>query len=494
MKKRVVVIGGGIAGLSAGVYAQKCGFDVTVLESHSIPGGICTSWKRKGYLFEGAMHWLTGSNKKEPMYKVWQHIGALNDDIKIHYSEPFKEYDYNGTPIRLYRDVDKTEKHLIELSPADEKEIRLLCKNIRKVQKLVMPLWDVRGTKVTKRRKPTLGLFFRVLSANRAMRKASTVPKEEYINRFKHEGIREFFGHLVAGKYSATWLYFSMGNQARGDGGFPDGGSLPFATRIAKTLKDAGGKIVFNTRADRVVTENGKAVAVEANGTTYPADAVIVTADAMQMEHLFDTKPQAEWLDQMRASAQPTMCTFVSLGIDADLKHYSKDTTFKLDKPLKVANWEHKYLSFTNYANDPKFSPEGKAAATVLLISNCYDFWKKAREDGRYEEEKDKVAADVIAALATKIPEIADKVEVYDVATPLTYQRYCANWKGSWMTMMAHSMKVRAYPAVVSNLSGVYFAGHRMRAPGGLPVAAMSGRTAVQYLCRDTDTLFISED
>jgi phytoene dehydrogenase-like protein len=130
----------------------------------------------------------------------------------------------------------------------------------------------------------------------------------------------------------------------------------------------------------------------------------------------------------------------------------------------------------------------------MILISDSYDFWKKAKEEGRYEKEKEKVAADVIAALTAQMPEIDGKVEVYDVATPLTYERYCANWRGSWMTMMAHTMKVRAYPAVVSNLSGVYFAGHRMRAPGGLPIAARSGRAAVQYLCRDTDTLFVSEE
>ena len=43
MTNKIVVIGGGIAGLSAGVYARKCGFDVTILESHSIAGGNCTS-------------------------------------------------------------------------------------------------------------------------------------------------------------------------------------------------------------------------------------------------------------------------------------------------------------------------------------------------------------------------------------------------------------------------------------------------------------------
>ena len=70
MGKKVIVIGGGIAGLTAGIYARRCGFDVTVLESHSIAGGNCTSWKRGGYLFEGGMHWLTGSSPKDLLNKL----------------------------------------------------------------------------------------------------------------------------------------------------------------------------------------------------------------------------------------------------------------------------------------------------------------------------------------------------------------------------------------------------------------------------------------
>ena len=132
--KKVVIIGGGIAGLSAGIYAQKCGFDVTILERNAIAGGNCTAWKRKGYLFEGGMHWLTGSSTKEALHKMWRHVGALNDDVTVHYHEPFVQYDYQGTPIKFNRNVDATEKHLCSLSPQDAKEIRKLCNNVRKVQ------------------------------------------------------------------------------------------------------------------------------------------------------------------------------------------------------------------------------------------------------------------------------------------------------------------------------------------------------------------------
>lgn len=53
---KVVIVGAGIARLSAGIYALQSGIDVTFFEVHTIPGGNCTSWRRKGYLFEGGLH------------------------------------------------------------------------------------------------------------------------------------------------------------------------------------------------------------------------------------------------------------------------------------------------------------------------------------------------------------------------------------------------------------------------------------------------------
>ena len=72
--KSVAIIGAGIAGLAAGTYLQSSGFDVTIYEQHLIPGGLSTSWSRKGYLFEGGMHWLTGSSPKLALNKVWKEV------------------------------------------------------------------------------------------------------------------------------------------------------------------------------------------------------------------------------------------------------------------------------------------------------------------------------------------------------------------------------------------------------------------------------------
>ena len=47
--RKIIIIGAGIAGLSAGIYARKNGYDATIYEMHYLPGGMCTAWKRKGF-------------------------------------------------------------------------------------------------------------------------------------------------------------------------------------------------------------------------------------------------------------------------------------------------------------------------------------------------------------------------------------------------------------------------------------------------------------
>ena len=463
--KKVIIIGAGIAGLSAGVYAQKRGFDVTILESHSIAGGNCTSWKRGGYLFEGGMHWLAGSNPHNPLNQLWRSIGALNDGVTIHYNEPFLEYDYNGTPIRLFRNVDATERHLLALSPTDAKEIEALCNNIRKVQK---------GQEVD-------AAYYEM-------------SREQYADRFSHEGICELIRSIPGDKQGISMLIFTMGSLANGDGGFPEGGSLPLAGRIVKTFTSLGGKILYNTRADRVIIENGKVTGVVSGDKQFPADAVIIASDTMSIDQLFDTPPHAPWLDKMRAVTGPTMVTFISLGISADLKKYPERPIFKLKEPICLADQTYKYLLVSNHAANPTYSPNGKTAMTIQLPGDTYDFWKKTREENRYAEEKQKIADQVIAAITAQMPEADRQIEVCDVATPLTYERYCGNWKGSWMTEMKPDMEAEPYPAAIEGLDGVYFAGQRMMPPGGLPTALMTGQTAVQMLCHDTDTVFVDEE
>ena len=124
-------------------------------------------------------------------------------------------------------------------------------------------------------------------------------------------------------------------------------------------------------------------------------------------------------------------------------------------------------------------------------MGNCYDFWKKAKEDGSYKAKKQELAERFIAELEKFIPEIKGNVEVYDVATPITYERYCNTFEGSWMSVWKAGESGFVFPQKSESVEGLYFAGQRTMMPGGLPITVCSGRTAVQYLCKDTKTVFV---
>jgi len=62
MTKTIIIIGAGMAGLSAGCYAQMNSYKTRIFEMHDKPGGLCTSWTRNGYTFDGCIEWLLGSD------------------------------------------------------------------------------------------------------------------------------------------------------------------------------------------------------------------------------------------------------------------------------------------------------------------------------------------------------------------------------------------------------------------------------------------------
>ena len=126
---------------------------------------------------------------------------------------------------------------------------------------------------------------------------------------------------------------------------------------------------------------------------------------------------------------------------------------------------------------------------TCLLLGESYDFWKAAQEDGTYKAKKDEVAQKLIDVLEEYFPGFKDAVEVIDVATPCTYERYISSYKGSWMSVWEPKGKRYSYPQKCE-IEGVYFAGQRMQIPGGTPISVHTGRKATQLICRDWDVPF----
>ena len=487
MSRKVIIIGAGIAGLTAAVYAQRSGFDVTLIEQHGIVGGMCTSWKRKGYFFEGAMHWLIGSSPKTEAYQIWKDTGALSDNVPVLLSSPFYSVEQEGQILYFYRDIEKTAEHLSAISPDDAPLLQKLVKDVKAAGKMNMPVFDVKGLKTENPKKMSFGLLLKMLPLIPLMGRLGKITCGDYAKRFKHPGIPRLF-RFVPDEYTATSLIFTLAQLHSGDGGYPKGGSLPMAQRMAKTFKDLGGKLILNTRVQKVNIQDGKATGVTLPTETLNADAVIVTQETIAaLSSLFDTPPQDTWLSEIRNTAKSAICTFIGVGVKAEI---SATPEWTLAEPIHYAGNTVSELGFYNYTGYEGYAPEGCTTLTTVFMGDTYDFWKQAKADGRYEAEKQALAEQISRALCEKYPNCEGNIEVIDIATPLTYERYTGAYHGSWMTALEPGDKMKQYPGTCESIEGLYFAGHRIIPPGGHPGAAVSGRQAAQLVCRQFGAVF----
>jgi len=78
--KKIAIIGAGIAGLSTGCYGQMNGFETEIFEMNSLPGRLCTSWKRKDYTIDGCIYHLPGATPSSKLYEMWKELGAIEDN------------------------------------------------------------------------------------------------------------------------------------------------------------------------------------------------------------------------------------------------------------------------------------------------------------------------------------------------------------------------------------------------------------------------------
>jgi phytoene dehydrogenase-like protein len=112
----LIIVGAGVAGLASGCYARMNGYQTTIFEMGDNPGGLCTSWKRKGYLFDGSIAGLAGSAPGSPIFQLWEEIGVAKY-CPLYYGESFgRIHCLDGRTITVYTDIDKLEQHLQQFS------------------------------------------------------------------------------------------------------------------------------------------------------------------------------------------------------------------------------------------------------------------------------------------------------------------------------------------------------------------------------------------
>jgi phytoene dehydrogenase-like protein len=465
------------------------GYQSQIFEMHGLPGGVCTSWQREGYVFDGCLQWLMGTRPGSPLNRIWQELGALTGCEIVDHDEFLRVEGRDGRTLVVYTDADRLEQHLRELAPADAPFSHTLCQTIRRCARL--DLVDLAGHGLTEAASwltvggrllptiPTLAAWLPLSWQELAAR---------FTDRFVRDAIRSIFDlpdfPALLGIMTLSWLH------AR-DAGYPVGGSLAFAQAIEQRYRDLGGEISYGTRVEAVIAESGRAVGVRlANGLEHRADDVISAADGHAT--IFDllegwyVTPEIERAYQPRRILRPLVQ--VSLGVARDLAAEPHVLTFPLPTPAEIAGEVRESLTVRHYGYDPTLAPAGKTAMQVQLETD-YDRWAHLAGDrAEYDREKDRIAEAVIQALDGRFPGLAQDVEALDVATPMTWERITGNWRGAYEAWLPSrdniKMSLRGGPrATLPGLDHFFMTGQWVSG-GGLPVVAPVARGLIQTLCK----------
>jgi phytoene dehydrogenase-like protein len=486
--RKINIIGAGIAGLTAGCYLQLNGYETRIFEMHSQPGGLCTAWDRKGYTFNGCLHWLVGSAPGYPFHQFWQELIDLSQIEFVHHEVYFRLEDEDGNALDIFTNISRLEQEFLTKAPEDKVEILCFTRALRKLLRFNLEM----------DKPPELQSFFekllfmiKVLPFLATLTRYVKLTNDEYSRRFRNPLLKRAIREMFVPGMSAIFSMFALAWMHQKNAGYPVGGSLQFAQRLEQRYLQLGGKVHYNARVRQITTEHGKATGVVLeNGAGHASDIVVSAADGHHtIWNLLGHGFANEEVDQLYREQEifPSLIQ-VFLGVRQIFKTNAGAVRILLNEPLQVdPETQSDLLSFTLYNFDPTFAPAGSTSVAALIVTKNFQYWRGLRQGdaARYALEKKRVADAVIDAFEKRFGPIRHNLEVVDVATPATFMRYTNNWKGSFEGWLLNPrIGFRQLNKRLPGLTGFYMIGQWVQQGGGVPGALLSARNVTQVICK----------
>jgi phytoene dehydrogenase-like protein len=496
-QKSMIIIGAGLAGLSAGCYAQMNGYDSQIFEHHRVPGGVAACWKRKGYLIDGGIHFLMCHKPGTEIYDMYSELGAVQGknfpDMDLYTS--FLD-EASGRRLAITQDMAQLGSELKSLSPADARRIDDLITNSLAARGISLTMGmgappDLMGPLGSVRQMWEMRRFFKFFTG----KYAQTV--ETYAQEFRDPWLRWIVRCMFLPEVPAWFLFMLLGMVADGHMGLLGEGSLDFALSIEKRYKQLGGQVAYQSTVKNVLVVDDRAVGVRlVDGSEHFADIVVSAADGYstifemlggryrdkKIERRYETWPK------IRPMAM------VSFGVTREFKEDPWLTMIRLEEPFTVGPQPIGEIILRIFNYSDRFAPPGK---TVLQVSfeTAWDHWRFLYEEDQaaYQAEKGRVTAEVLRCLERYYPGISAEVEMTDVATPYTTWRHTRNHRGAYMGWLpTPEVIMTTIPRTLPGLEDFYMAGQWVMPGGGVPPCLYSGRHIVQMLCRQDGRPFIT--
>lgn len=481
MIKKVVIIGAGLTGLSAGIHLQKHGIQTEIYEQAPWPGGVCTAWVRKGHTFDGCIHWMVGTRKGDPMRALYEDVHALEPDTSILHMD-YLDVTVDHVTHRIPLEITQFEQYLLDLAPADAKAIHQLCHRIKNVGKSDMVAGSPKSLKS----------FIHALTKGRhflwTLIRFMNVPVGTMTQKMTNETLVKLLHTLMPPSMSMFAMLMMLGTRMAKNGGFPVGGARDMIKRMTDAYHSLGGHITYQTMITDLLVEDGKVIEAKADDQSYPLTHVIAACDMHNLlNHILKGAFPHPVLDQMLKESplfDPIM--LISLGLT---KHFDIPLSGTYDLPADIDTgdgFRPSQYHIRSFDFDPSFAPEGHSSIMVTL-SAPFTPWQHLREKDikAYKGRKNTIATQMIAVLDQRYPGIKDAIDVIDVATPSTYFRLNHLYQGSYEGFLPVPEALKAkIDQKVPGIDNLYLTGQWVTPGGGIPTAIMSGIATAKMIIK----------
>ncbi|MDZ7719470.1 MAG: phytoene desaturase family protein [Balneolaceae bacterium] len=490
MPKKATIIGAGIGGLAAASLLAKKGYDVTVFERNSTPGGKMQQVEVNGYRFDTGPSLLTMPFILEKLFKSCDE--NLDDYLKFTELEPLCRYFYrDGTVFDNFSNADRTIQQIKNFAPEDAdsyQEFLNYSENLYQKTAdafLFNPLYDLNDLK---------NLNFKDFLGIDAFSTVSKKVNEYFSSSYLRKFFKRFTTYNGSSPFKAPATLNVIPHVELNQGGYyVDGGLYKIAESLHQLAKKMGADFRFNSSVKRINIAGKSVRSVELqDGSIHKTDLLFSNADAT--ETILNLLPDDSISRRRKAkqkAIEPSCSGFVLLlGCNKQwdqLKHHNIFFSDDYEKEFEDI-FENKkmpedptiYIANTSYS-DSGHAPEGSSNLFILINSPYVD-------GQNWETIKKNYSSFLIRELEERgLIGLEDSIKVEKVITPKDfYEKFLSNKGSIYGTSSNNRMAAFLRPRNKErSLKNLFMIGGSTHPGGGIPLVIQSAFNAVELLLRE---------
>ena len=468
MKKyEVVIIGGGLGGLSCAATLAKKGKTVLLLEKNPVLGGYQATYRRKGFIIEPCLHVMVEAGRNGSIYQILSELGVA-EEIEFSRFDPTSQFIFPDLNIRI---------------PPDRGDFLALLKNqfphevggIDELFNFMKGVYD--GLQGPPEQNPVIMEYSKKVLQSLL----DTFIKDKKLQAIV-AGYCSYFGLPPSRISSLLMCAFTESIISKG-GYLPKGGVKRLIDLLEKTIETSGGQISKKSPVKAIITKHGKAAGVILeNGEEIHCDNVVSSADATTtfFSMVGEKNLPADFAKQLKQIAIMCSSFNVFLGVRSEglslenlspavcfYPHYDLDKQYQamVQGAIEEANF---WIGIPTISN-PFMAPKGHHIV-VVYVPVPYRI-----EGSTWKDKKQEFTQRVINLAEKAIPGLKQNIVMTDAATPDTLVRYTGNTGGGVAGWASTPEADALRPSNKTPIEGLFLAGHWTFPGPGTGSAIQSG-------------------